>query len=58
MKSTTTVPQKRKQREIEDEDGLVKDGSLTSAAENFFEALCMEPKTEAVHASDANIITS
>ncbi|KAJ5467108.1 Thiamine pyrophosphate enzymeC-terminal TPP-binding [Penicillium sp. IBT 31633x] len=39
MKSTTTVPQKRKQREIEDEDGLVKDGSLTSAAENFFEAL-------------------
>ncbi|KAJ5383601.1 Thiamine pyrophosphate enzyme C-terminal TPP-binding [Penicillium concentricum] len=38
MKSNT-VPQKRKKVESDDEDEIVKDGSLTSAAENFFEAL-------------------
>lgn len=41
MKSTNTVPQKRKKTESDDENEIVKDGSLTSAAENFFEALCM-----------------
>ncbi|KAI3297236.1 hypothetical protein DTO002I6_2988 [Penicillium roqueforti] len=39
MKSTTTVPQKRKKEDSDDEDDIVKDGSLTSAADNFFEAL-------------------
>ncbi|OQE14005.1 hypothetical protein PENFLA_c041G04317 [Penicillium flavigenum] len=39
MKSTNTVPQKRKKQESDDEDDIVKDGTLTSAAENFFEAL-------------------
>ncbi|CAI7655532.1 unnamed protein product [Penicillium discolor] len=39
MKSTNTGPQKRKKVESDDEDEIVKDGSLTSAAENFFEAL-------------------
>ncbi|KUM65856.1 hypothetical protein ACN42_g1224 [Penicillium freii] len=39
MKSTNTVPQKRKKAESDDEDEIVKDGSLTSAAEKFFEAL-------------------
>ncbi|KAJ6128682.1 Thiamine pyrophosphate enzyme C-terminal TPP-binding [Penicillium samsonianum] len=39
MKSTNTVPQKRKKTESDDENEIVKDGSLTSAAENFFEAL-------------------
>ncbi|KAJ6188643.1 Thiamine pyrophosphate enzyme C-terminal TPP-binding [Penicillium mononematosum] len=39
MKSTNTVPQKRKKQESDDEDEIVKDGTLTSAAENFFEAL-------------------
>ncbi|KAJ5405410.1 hypothetical protein N7465_006694 [Penicillium sp. CMV-2018d] len=39
MKSTNTVPQKRKKAESDDEDEIVKDGSLTSAAESFFEAL-------------------
>ncbi|KAJ5478839.1 Thiamine pyrophosphate enzymeC-terminal TPP-binding [Penicillium desertorum] len=38
MKSNT-VPQKRKKQESDDEDEIVKDGTLTSAAENFFEAL-------------------
>ncbi|CAG8036001.1 unnamed protein product [Penicillium nalgiovense] len=39
MRSTNTVPKKRKKQESEDEDEIVKDGTLTSAAENFFEAL-------------------
>ncbi|KAJ5196274.1 hypothetical protein N7449_006753 [Penicillium cf. viridicatum] len=39
MKSTNTVPQKRKKADSDDEDEIVKDGNLTSAAENFFEAL-------------------
>ncbi|KAK4860751.1 hypothetical protein LT330_004482 [Penicillium expansum] len=39
MKSTNTVPQKRKKLDSDDEDEIVKDGSLTSAADNFFEAL-------------------
>ncbi|KAJ5773071.1 Thiamine pyrophosphate enzyme C-terminal TPP-binding [Penicillium paradoxum] len=38
MKATTIVPQKRKKEE-KNEDEILKDGKLTTAAENFFEAL-------------------
>lgn len=36
----STIPQKRKKEE-NDENNIIKDGTLTSAAENFFEALSM-----------------
>ncbi|KGO72453.1 Thiamine pyrophosphate enzyme, C-terminal TPP-binding [Penicillium italicum] len=39
MKSTNAVPHKRKKVNSDDEEEIVKDHSLTSAAENFFEAL-------------------
>ncbi|QQK42641.1 Thiamine pyrophosphate enzyme, C-terminal TPP-binding [Penicillium digitatum] len=39
MNSTKPVPPKRKKVDSDDEDERVKDGNLTSAAGNFFEAL-------------------
>lgn len=39
--ASQTVPQKRRKSDSDDEADIVKDGALTSAAENFFEALCM-----------------
>jgi hypothetical protein len=33
MKSTNTVPQKRKKQESDDEDDIVKDGTLTFSIE-------------------------
>lgn len=41
MSSTNVVPQKRKNEDNGHREDIVKDGSLTSAAENFFEALCV-----------------
>jgi len=35
-----TIPRKRKKEDSDDQTEIVKDGTLTSAAENFFEALC------------------
>jgi hypothetical protein len=37
--TNSTVPQKRKKVDSDEAD-IIKDGALTSAAENFFEALC------------------
>jgi hypothetical protein len=34
-----TIPQKRRKVDLDYEE-IIKDGTLTSAAENFFEALC------------------
>lgn len=39
--TANTIPQKRKKTDSDDEAEIVKDGALTSAAENFFEALSM-----------------
>jgi hypothetical protein len=40
MTTRSTIPQKRRKEDV-DQDEIVKDGRLTTAAENFFEALCM-----------------
>ena len=39
--TANTIPQKRKKTDSDHEAEIVKDGALTSAAENFFEALSM-----------------
>jgi hypothetical protein len=38
--SSQAIPRKRKKENSDDENEIIKDGALTSAAENFFEALC------------------
>lgn len=43
------VPQKRKKSDCDDEDDIIKDGALTSAAENFFEALCNANPQSPIH---------
>jgi hypothetical protein len=40
MTTRSSIPQKRR-KEDDDQDEIVKDGRLTTAAENFFEAVCM-----------------